>query len=85
MYIEIWQKKSTRKNVFQKKFACTVSEGGLLEPQPANVTWFRAKDMDSSGWLSLNELTYYHQLPNWFNFRYAEAMDRLIKEADLNR
>jgi len=64
--------------------ADTVSEGGLLEPQPANVTWFRAKDMDSSGWLSLNELTYYHQLPNWFNFRYAEAMDRLIKEADLN-
>ena len=56
----------------------------LLDPEPANVTWFRSMDLDNTGRLSLQELTYQHQFQNWFNRRFTTAMDRLISEADLN-
>ena len=56
----------------------------LIDPEPANVTWFRSMDLDNTGRLSLQELTYQHQFQNWFNRRFTTAMDRLISEADLN-
>ena len=56
----------------------------LTDPEPANVTWFRSMDLDNTGRLSLQELTYQHQFQNWFNRRFTTAMDRLISEADLN-
>ena len=56
----------------------------FIDPEPANVTWFRSMDLDNTGRLSLQELTYQHQFQNWFNRRFTTAMDRLISEADLN-
>ena len=56
----------------------------MIDPEPANVTWFRSMDLDNTGRLSLQELTYQHQFQNWFNRRFTTAMDRLISEADLN-
>jgi len=61
----------------------TISDN-LIDPEPANVTWFRSMDLDNTGRLSLQELTYQHQFQNWFNRRFTTAMDRLISEADLN-
>jgi len=63
--------------------ADTIDEN-LIDPEPANVTWFRSKDLDRTNALSLQELTYQHQHHNWFNQRFRLAMDRLISEADLN-
>ena len=56
----------------------------LLDPEPANITWFRYKDFDNTGALSLSELLADHTYNNWYNFRYKTAIDRLISEADLN-
>ena len=55
-----------------------------MDPEPANVTWFRDRDLDNTGALSLQELTYEHHGNTWYDFRYRTAMDRLISEADLN-
>lgn len=55
-----------------------------MDAEPANVTWFRAQDLDRTGALSLQELTYAHTGNNWYNHRYRVAMDRWISEADLN-
>ena len=55
-----------------------------MDPEPANVTWFRSKDLDKTGALSLQELTFSHHINHWFNHRYRVAMDRFISEADLN-
>ena len=57
---------------------------GELDAEPANVTWFRDKDLDNTGALSLQELIYMHGTNNWYNYRFRTAMDRLISEADLN-
>ena len=63
----------------------TVATGFLIDPEPANVTWFRSKDLDKTGALSLQELIVDHHINHWFNHRYRTAMDRLLSEADLNQ
>lgn len=55
-----------------------------IDPDPANVTWFRNMDYDNTGALSLQELIVEHQTSNWYNQRYRTAIDRLISEADTN-
>ena len=57
----------------------------LIDPEPANVTWFRTMDLDNTGALSKTELLAYHShANNWYNKRYRTAVERLVLEADLN-
>ena len=63
----------------------TVAYDALVDPEPANVTWFRSRDLDNTGALSLQELIVDHHVNHWFNHRYRTAMDRLLSEADLNQ
>jgi hypothetical protein len=56
----------------------------FIDPEPANVTWFRSRDRDNTGALSFPELINDYHYNHWYNNRYRTAMDRLINEADLN-
>ena len=60
------------------------SDTGLVDPEPANVTWFRSRDYDNTGAISLAELMVGYQQNTWFDHRYRTAMDRFINVADIN-
>ena len=57
----------------------------VIDPEPANVTWFRSRDLDKTGALSLQELIMDRQINHWFNHRFRTAIDRLLSEADINQ
>lgn len=56
----------------------------FLEPRPANLTWFRLKDFDRSGGLSLAELMAGHQSQTWYDLRFRTAVEKIIQLSDEN-
>ncbi len=64
--------------------ATSRSDSGFVDAEPANVTWFRSRDFDKTGAISLAELMVGYQSNSWYNQRYRTAMDRFVSVADSN-